>query len=507
MAGALVPFFSLPVFSVLFFSVQVYRINLKCARAQKGHERVYSFLEAASTPDVTEWPQDGFPVIRTSLPGPKSQVLLARQNERESNARTYPRRLPIGIAQACGSYLLDVDGNVFIDFLNGAGALPLGHAHPRLLAAAHRQLDSLTHGLDFPTPAKTMFTDELFGMLPDSLRGQMKVQFCGPTGSDGVEAALKLCKTATGRSDVVSFTGGFHGSSHSTMAVTGLRSPKETLPNLMPGVQFFPYAYCYRCPLGLTPSRCEINCAMQLEIILDDANGGVRLPAAVILEVVQGEGGGIPARAEFVREVRRITRERAIPLIIDEIQSGCGRTGQFFAFEHYAIDPDVIVLSKGLGGLGLPISVVLYRKELDTWQPGAHTGTFRGNQLAFAAGAEMLRIMRSQDVCGQAGASGARALARLRQETLGLPCVGDVRGLGLMIAIEIISPTSGRGDPLLAAAVQSDAFQHGLIFELGGRDDCVIRLLPALTVEAQVLDAALDILIASISRQAARLAA
>ena len=457
-------------------------------------------------PAATNWPQDGHPVIRTNLPGPESQALLSRQNERESNARTYPRRLPIGIAEAQGCYLRDVDNNFFIDFLSGAGALPLGHGHPRLLAAAHRQLDRLTHGLDFPTPAKTMFTDELFTMLPESMRGKMKIQFCGPTGSDGVEAALKLCKTATGRSDVISFTGGYHGSSHSTMAITGLRAPKETLPNLMPGVQFFPYAYCYRCPLGLTPSRCEINCATQLEIILDDANGGVRLPAAAILEVIQGEGGGIPARPEFVREVRRITRERAIPLIVDEIQSGCGRTGRFFAFEHYDIEPDVIVLSKGLGGLGLPISVVLYRRELDAWRPGAHTGTFRGNQLAFAAGAEMLKIMRSEDVCGQAEASGVRALARLRQETSGLACVGDVRGLGLMIALEMISPTTGRGDPALAAAIQNDAFQHGLIFELGGRDDCVIRLLPALTVQAPVLDAALDILLAGI-RQAVRLAA
>lgn len=429
----------------------------------------------------------------SSAPDAASSALLETQKARESNARTYPRHLPLAIARGEGSYVQDLDGRRYIDFLSGAGSLPLGHGHPRLVAAVHRQLDQLTQGLDFPTPAKTEFTDLLLSMLPNAMQQRTRIHFCGPAGADAVDAAIKLCKTATGRGDVISFHGGFHGSTQSTLAMTGLRAPKEHLINLMPGVHFFPYSYCYRCPLSLQPDSCALSCVRYLENMLADPNGGVRLPAAVILEVVQGEGGVIPARIEFIRELRRITRERDIPLIVDEIQSGCGRTGRWFAFEHFDIEPDVIVSSKALGGLGLPVAVILYDRRLDKWAPGAHTGTFRGNQLAFAAGAELIRVVLEEGLLEHASRQGLRLRTRFDELARRYKLLGDVRGLGLMLGIEIIDPADGCADAVAARTIQSHCFAHGLILELGGRDDTVVRFLPPINVDDATIDAALAI--------------
>jgi diaminobutyrate-2-oxoglutarate transaminase len=437
------------------------------------------------------------PHVEGDLPGPRSAALLARQQRRESNARTYPRHLPIALAEASGSFVRDVDGNVFIDFLTGAGVLSLGHSHPELVRVAAQQLERHAHGLDFPTPVKDEFVDAQLSMLPDRMRRRMKLHFCGPTGANAVDAAIKLAKTATGRGDVISFQGGFHGSSHAAMALTGLVDQKRPVPNGVPGIHFFPYSYCGRCALALTPDTCAINCVAYLERSLQDPNGGIPLPAAVILEPVQGEGGVVPARREFVQRVRVLTRELGIPLIVDEVQSGCGRTGRWFAFEHYDIEPDVIVASKALSGIGTPVAIIIYDQQLDVWAPGAHTGTFRGNQLAFATGAEAVRIIRRDDVLGNVRRRGeqvANRLAKLRAN----PWVREVRGLGLMWGIELADPGTGRPAGELARAVQARALRKGLILELGGRDDCVVRMLPPLNVTAEVVDTACSILAAVI---------
>ncbi|MGE5758744.1 MAG: diaminobutyrate--2-oxoglutarate transaminase family protein [Gemmatimonadota bacterium] len=446
------------------------------------------------------------PAVRGELPGPRSAELLARQDKQESNARTYPRHLPIAIAEAFGPFVRDLDGNVFIDFLTGAGVLGLGHNHPELVRVAAEQLARHTHGLDFPTPAKDEFVQAQLSMLPFGMRDRMKVHFCGPTGANAVDAAMKLCKTATGRGDIVSFQGGFHGSSHAAMAVTGLVEQKSPVPNGVPGIHFFPYSYCARCPVGLKPDTCETNCVTYLERSLTDSNGGVPLPAAVLLELVQGEGGVIPARRSFVRRVRALTRALDIPLIVDEVQTGCGRTGSWFAFEQYDIEPDVIVASKALSGIGAPVAVIIYDERLDVWTPGAHTGTFRGNQLAFAAGAETVRIVRRENVLGNVRERGdqiAHRLAALREH----PWVREVRGIGLMWGVEFADPTDDRPAGSMARAVQAAALRRGLILECGGRDDCVVRMLPPLNVTADVVDTACTILIDTIGELAPRTSA
>ncbi|MBO0848595.1 MAG: aminotransferase class III-fold pyridoxal phosphate-dependent enzyme, partial [Pseudonocardia sp.] len=302
---------------------------------------------------------------------------------------------------------------------------------------------------------------------------------------------------ATGRGDVVSFQGGFHGSSHAAMALTGNVAQKRPIAGGMPGVHFFPFSSCGRCPLALDPETCQTNCVSVLERALTDPNGGIAPPAAVIMEMVQGEGGVVPARKEFARRVRDLTRRLDIPLVVDEVQTGCGRTGTWFAFEQYDIEPDVIVASKALSGIGQPVAIVIYDEKLDVWAPGAHTGTFRGNQLAFAAGAETVRIMLRDNILDNVRARGEQVAARLA----GLddhPGVLEVRGRGLMWGIELADPDDGRSITEVAERVQARALRGGLIVELGGRDDRVVRMLPPLNVTEQVMDTALDILIEAI---------
>jgi len=434
------------------------------------------------------------PHVTGALPGPRSAELLARQELRESNARVYPRHFPFAVADAAGSFIRDLDGNVFIDFLAGAGVLSFGHNHPELVGVAAEQMGVFTHGLDMPSPVKDAFTEAQLSMLPVGMRDRMKIQFCGPTGANAVDAAVKLAKTATGRGDIVAFQGGFHGSSHVGMALTGNLSQKGPIANGMPGVHFFPFASGGSCPAGADPVSWDANCVAFLEYALTDPNGGIPLPAAVIMEMVQGEGGVNPATREFVQRVRRLTRELGVVLIVDEVQTGCGRTGSWFAFEQYDIEPDVVVASKALSGMGLPVAIILYGRELDVWKPGAHSGTFRGNQLAFAAGVKAVEMFRRDDILGNVRARGeqiARRLADLEPH----PAVREVRGRGLMWGIELNAPADGRTAGELAEEVQARAVRAGLILELGGRDDCVVRMLPPLNVTEEVVDMALSILV------------
>jgi diaminobutyrate-2-oxoglutarate transaminase len=455
---------------------------------------------------VVERVSDGYvptsmdrPLVRTQVPGPASAELLARQESRESSVRTYPRRLPIAIRRGAGPYVEDLDGNVFIDFLNGAGALPLGHSHPEVLAAVQRQLPLLTHGLDFPTEAKDEFVSVQLSLLPEEMRSNTKIEFCGPSGADAVDAALKLCKTATGRSEIISFQGAFHGCSQGAMAVSGITAHRERIANTMAGVHFFPYPYALRCPLPGDREGVGQRCLEYLERSLRDPLGGIPLPAALILEIVQGEGGVIPAPTDFVQGVRRVTHELDIPLIVDEVQSGCGRTGTWFAFEQHGIIPDVIVASKALGGVGLPIAVVLHHECLDAFAPGAHTGTFRGNQLAFTAGAAAARIIQRDGVLENVRKQGAYALARLEALVANHAIVGEARGVGLMLGLELVDPDDGEPNSRAAYAVQRASLEGGLILELGGRGDAVVRMLPPLNIARTTLDQALEILAGAVA--------
>jgi diaminobutyrate-2-oxoglutarate transaminase len=424
--------------------------------------------------------------------------ILARQAARESNARTYPRRLPVAIAEARGCEIRSVSGETYLDFFAGAGVLAVGHNHPRVVEAVRRQLDQVVHTLDPPTPTRDAFVDALLDLLPaGEARDDWRVHVCAPTGSDAVEAALKLCKIATGRGAVLSFQGGYHGMTAGALGVASWSALKGEIRGLMPEVHFAPYAYCHRCPLGLRRDRCEVACANFVDTVLQDGHSGVPTPAAALIELVQGEGGSIVPDATFVRRLRAATRAAGVPLIADEIQAGLGRTGRWWSFEHFDIVPDVILTSKALGGIGLPIAAILYRKSLDVWQPGSHIGTFRGHQLAMAAGLAGLQVMREEGLLENAATRGAQLLEGLGR--LRCDLIGDVRGKGLLIGIELEDPVTGR--PLADAAreVQRMCFEDGLIFEVGGREDATLRLLPPLVVSEVEVQRALDIIASALA--------
>lgn len=421
---------------------------------------------------------------------------LDRQAAFESNARTYPRRLPLAIRHAEGIHLEDADGRRYIDCLAGAGALALGHRHPAVVEAVQQTLAEGTpwQTLDLTTPVKDGFVAELFASLPPEFANSARIQFCGPSGADAIEAALKLVKTATGRRSILAFHGAYHGMTHGALGLTGETGPKRAVAGLMAEVHFLPFPYTYRCPFGLGGEAGWRASLAYIERLLDDTNSGIAPPAAMILEVVQGEGGVIPAPDEWLREIRRITREREIPLIIDEVQTGIGRTGAMYAIQHAGVLPDALVLSKAVGG-GLPLGVVVYQDYLDHWQPGAHAGTFRGNQLAMAAGTATLRLVRDQALDRHAEAMGQRLAGRLRDLQTECPGLGDVRGRGLMLGVEIVNPglcpdRLGVHPPhtRLARRIQAECLARGLVLELGGRQGSVARFLPPLIVTAAQVD-------------------
>ena len=418
-----------------------------------------------------------------------------RQNEFESSARSYPRKFPFALKKAKGVTLEDVEGNKYIDFLCGAGTLALGHNDDEVNQSMVDliQSGSPLHTLDLTTPTKDEFIETIHSILPFDMAKDVKIQFCSPSGTDATDAAIKLCKIATKRSTVIAFSGGYHGMGHGAMAVTGNCYAKSQVPNLMPGVQFMPYPYSYRCPMGLGGEAGTKACASYFERLLKDPESGVSKPACVIIEPIQGEGGVIPAPVEFLQAIRRVTAELDIPLICDEIQCGMGRSGRVFAFEYANIVPDVILASKAIGGTQ-PMSVVIYNKKLDVWGPGSHAGTFRGTQLAMAAGTVVMKRISKPEFLADVVRKGELFKNRLLALQKECPIIGDVRGKGLMLGIEFVDPNGEKdlmGHPLesgtVCARVQKECFEHGLVMEKGGRYGSVMRCLTALNISDEDL--------------------
>ncbi|WP_299540587.1 diaminobutyrate--2-oxoglutarate transaminase family protein [uncultured Streptomyces sp.] len=434
--------------------------------------------------------------VTEPAPGALSAVhegILRRQSSRESAARTYARSLPIVPVRARGLTIEGADGRRYLDCLSGAGTLALGHNHPVVLEAVRKVLDSGAplHVLDLATPVKDAFVTELFSTLPKELADDARIQFCGPAGTDAVEAAFKLVRAATGRTGLLAFTGAYHGMTAGALEASGGAQDVR--------VTRLPFPQDYRCPFGIGGERGAEVAAHWTEHLLDDPKGGVPAPAGMIVEPVQGEGGVHPAPDGWLRRMRAVTAARSIPLIADEVQTGVGRTGAFWAVEHSGVVPDVMVMSKAIGG-SLPLAVIVYRSGLDLWQPGAHAGTFRGNQLAMAAGAATLAYVRENRLAERAALLGARMTGRLQGLAADHPSIGDVRGRGLMIGVELVDPeavpvTAGGpppADPALAVLVQQECLRRGLIVELGGRHSAVVRLLPPLTLTDEQAAAVVD---------------
>jgi len=424
------------------------------------------------------------PFIRVPPPGPKSKEYLEYQAAHEGSAVSYPKGMPMAIRRARGATVEDMDGNIYIDFFGGAGVMNVGHANPVVSEAASKQLSELTHSLDIPNQARKALVETLLTLLPKELN---RVFFGGPTGSDAVEAALKLARSNSKRYPLIAFEGGYHGMSAGALSLSsGLVFKEDFLP-LLPEVHFVPYAYCYRCAFGRKPDSCGLECAQYLEHVVEDPHSGVGRPAAIIVEAIQGEGGSIVPPDAFIPRVRAVCDTHEILLVVDEIQAGFCRTGKMFSIEHTGTVPDIMTMSKALGGIGFPISAIAYRENLDTWPGGKHIGTFRGNVLAYAAGSEALNFMVQNRLAEHALSLGEVMLAWLKELEKDSKVVGEARGKGLMLGVELVRDKATKEPaPELARQVRAICHRHGLLIEIGGHYGNVARFLPPLILTEEM---------------------
>ncbi len=437
--------------------------------------------------------------VSMSIPGPNSIRLLELQNEIEGSVVSYPRNMPIAIKRAKGAVIEDVDGNYFLDFFAGCGVLNVGHNNEEVLEFVRKQQNELIHALDFPTENKMTLIQNILNHLPENLRNKFKVSFGGPTGSDAVEAAIKLAKIKTKRDGIIAFSGGYHGMSSGALAVTSDTGFRNRLTSLIPNVHFVPFSYCYRCPFNEKSESCTMNCVDYFKNILENSHSGISKPAAIIIEPIQGEGGNIVPKKGYLKELVRIAQENDVLVIFDEIQSGFFRTGEFLACMSSQIFPDIITFSKGFGGVGFPISGLIYKKEVEAWGPAAHIGTFRGNQVSIAAANGAFEFVRKYKVNEHAKEIGAYLKQELQRLFLNSPFIGEVRGEGLMIGIEFVKDTESREPfPELVKEFRALCFQNGLLFEVGGHYNNVVRLVPPLTITENIVNEAINIMKMSI---------
>jgi diaminobutyrate-2-oxoglutarate transaminase len=412
----------------------------------------------------------------------------------ESEVRSYSRSFPVIFDYAKGSIMRDTSGSEYLDFFCGAGALNYGHNNDfikqRLLA--YLQNDHIIHGLDMFTVAKREFVSffEEHIIAPRNL--EYKLQFTGPTGTNAVEAGLKLARSYTGRTNIFALNGCFHGSTLGSLALTSELKKRKAA-----GVPLTNVTHC------LAPYQCGDDQALSfMETALTDDHAGVDKPAAIVLETVQAEGGINVFSPEFLRGVRELCTRHDVLMMVDDIQVGCLRTGTFFSFERADIAPDIVILSKSIGGYGLPFSLVLLKPEIDIWKPGEHDGTFRGNQLAMVAGKAALELTMDNTIAAgvrereqlvrdflltEVASLGAAPAATAAGGPTAAPIPIDIRGIGLIWGIDL-------HDGELAGRVTRACFEQGLIIERAGREDSVIKIMPSLVIPHKQLLAGLAIL-------------
>lgn len=400
----------------------------------------------------------------------------------ESQVRYYTRHFPCEIVCARGAEVIDTAGRRYIDFLTGAGSLNYGHNNPILKQALldYINSDGITHSLDLQTAAKERFLLAMSEIILKPRKLDYVIQFTGPTGANAVEAALKLARKATGRTNVIAFTNAFHGVTTGALAATGNGYNRAAAGVPLYGTTRLPFE-------GYLGE--EVDTISYMDRLLSDPSSGTDLPAAVIVETVQGEGGLNVASVAWLRRLQALCQEKKILLIVDDIQAGCGRTGAFFSFEAAGIKPDIVTLSKSLSGYGLPLAVVLIRRGLDVWKPGEHNGTFRGNNHAFVtATAALEHYWRSPDFCDEVGAKSEFLEHQLRRVADRFPAeIVDARGRGMMRGLRC-------KDPQRAGAVTAKAFARGLIIERCGPREEVIKCMMPLTISPAEMQRGLDIL-------------
>jgi 4-aminobutyrate aminotransferase / (S)-3-amino-2-methylpropionate transaminase / 5-aminovalerate transaminase len=398
---------------------------------------------------------------------------------------------PVAVARAEGATVWDQDGTEYVDCFAGIAVVNAGHRHPKVIAAAKAQMDEVVHAATYiyHVPVVARLAERLAEIAP----GQLQKSFFGNSGAEGIETAMRLAKAYTGKREFITLTHSFHGRTAGTLSVTGNKARKTRGGPYLPGIAFAPAPYVYRNPFGTDdPEEVAARCAAMVEWAIDyQSSGDV---AAFIAEPVMGEGGILVPPASYFQRVKEVLDRHGILFIADEVQSGFGRTGKMFAVEHYGVEPDIMVLAKGIAD-GFPLSATIARAEVaDSLKPGEHLSTFGGNPVSCAAGLANIEVMVDERLPEEAASKGEHALNRLRAMAERHPSIGEVRGLGLMLGVELVKDRQTK-EPAAkeAAAVRRFAREAGVLIGVGGQGGNVVRIQPPLVIEDAALDHAIDV--------------
>jgi 4-aminobutyrate aminotransferase len=436
-----------------------------------------------------------FPEIKTEIPGKKAKKIIAKDKRYASSS--YIKEYPLVIERGEGAIVEDVDGNRYLDFMAGIAVNITGYSHPHVVAAVKAQSDKFLHicSTDFYYPSFSRLVERLGKMI--ALSGDKSV-FLTNSGAEAVETAIKLARYHTRRPYIIAFLGAFHGRTIGALSLTASKSKQRSFFGpLMPGVFHIPYGYCYRCFYNLKYDSCGIYCADAIKDVLCKLLLSPEEIAAVFVEPILGEGGYIVPPLEFLQKLRIFTRKNDILLVVDEIQSGMGRTGKFLAIENFSVEPDIVLLAKGLAS-GLPLGAVISKKELMSWKSGTHGSTFGGNPVACEASLATLDLVEG-GLMANASKVGSYLMKQLKMIKAKYPLVGDVRGLGLMIGVELVKNRKTREpDGKAAHEVAQMAFKKGLLLLPCGEN--VIRFSPPLIINPAQVDIAVEIFSEALSQ-------
>ena len=399
----------------------------------------------------------------------------------ESSVRSYCRSFPAVFSRAKGAFMYDEDGKEYIDFFCGAGALNYGHNNDYIKDKLidYLKSDGVLHGMDMFTPAKRDFLETLQEKILKPRGLNYKVMCCGPTGTNAVEAALKLARKVTGRTNVWAFMGCFHGMSLGALSLTTEAYARNASGVALGNCTHIPAPYMFP----------GLDVLQYMQTLLDDDHSGVAKPAALVMETVQAEGGIYPFDPDFLKGCRKFCDDNDILMIVDDIQAGCGRTGTFFSFERGEIKPDMVTLSKSISGIGMPMSLLLINPDKDIWQPAEHNGTFRGNQLAFVSGKAAIEYMIENDLCAQVQRKSQIIEKFIREQIITLDERLSYRGIGMMWGVDC----SKLGGDAFSKAVIQGCVRRNMIIERAGRDSCVVKMMPALVIDDETLMRGLNI--------------
>ena len=438
---------------------------------------------------ILEQVRADLPNLIGPLPGPRARAIIERDAQVVSPS--YTRGYPLVAERGEGAIVQDVDGNRFLDFNAGIAVVAAGHCHPRVVDAIRRQAERLIHmsGTDFYYEELVALAEKLAEIAPGSV--PRRVSF-GNSGAEANEGAIKLARYATGREKLIAFFGSFHGRTMGALSLTARKAvQRQGFGPMLPGVVHAPYPNCYRCPFGQEPESCAVECVKHIEETLLKTVSPAAETAAIVVEPVQGEGGYVVPPKKFFDELSRVARQNGILLILDEVQSGMGRTGKMWAAEHFDLVPDIFCVAKGIAS-GLPLGATVARAELMTWPPGAHASTFGGNPVACAAALVTIELLE-KELMNNAARMGAYLKDRMREWPAKFPNVGDVRGLGLMVGVELVRDqrTKERA-PELRDRVVDLAFERGLL--ILGAGDNTLRLCPPLVISRDQCSFAVDTL-------------